>query len=259
MHNNRRTVALAATAVFVANLCVLNAPAAQAADQQWEQTSPDGLQLTRTLPYGAIYMKPGATFEQYKRLALLDCFVQFAKNWQRDYNQNEPDLEMQVSQGDMDRIKKELAAEFKRVFTEELQTDGGYEIVDIAAPDVLILRPAILNLIVNAPEIDTAPPMSGSVVASAGQMTLYLELWDSTTNKILARVIDTEADQGQGGLAQAGNSVENKEAADRILKNWADRLRKALETARAAAPGPAAPTTAPAVPAAPAPAPAPRP
>jgi hypothetical protein len=97
-----------------------------------------------------------------------------------------------------------------------------------------------------SPEIDTAPPMSGSVVASAGQMTLYLELWDSTTNTLLARVIDTEADQGQGGLAQAGNSVENKEAADRILKSWADRMRKALETARAAAPGPAAPTPVPA-------------
>jgi|PlaIllAssembly_1097288.scaffolds.fasta_scaffold31837_2 hypothetical protein len=238
----RRTAGRASTAVFVAGLFMLCAPGLRAAEQQWEQTSPDGLQLTRTLPYGAIYMKPGATFGQYKRLAMLDCFVQFAKDWQRDYNRNEPDLEMQVSQGDMNRIKTELAAEFKRVFTEELQNDGGYQIVDTAAPDVLILRPAILNLIVNAPEIDTAPPMSGSVVASAGQMTLYLELWDSTTNTLLARVIDTEADQGQGGLAQAGGAVENKVAADRILKNWADRLRKALETARAAAPGPAAPT-----------------
>ena len=146
----RRAAGLSSTALFVTSLFMLHAPAAQAADQQWEQTSPDGLQLSRTLPYGAIYMKPGATFEQYKRLALLDCFVQFAKDWQRNYNQDEPDLEMQVSQGDMNRIKTELAAEFKRVFTQELQTDGGYEIVDIAAPDVLILRPAILNLIVSA-------------------------------------------------------------------------------------------------------------
>jgi len=251
MHANKRTVALASTVLFVTSLFTLHAPAAQAADQQWEQTSPDGLQLTRTLPYGAIYMKPGATFGQYKRLALLDCFVQFAKDWQRNYNQDEPDLEVQVSQGDMNRIKTELAAEFKRVFTQELQTDGGYEIVDIAAPDVLILRPAILNLVVNAPEIETAPVMSTTVVASAGQMTLYLELWDSVTNTLLARVIDTEADQGQGGFAEAGGSVENKAAADRILKDWADRLRKALETARAEASGPAAP--------APGPAPAPTP
>jgi hypothetical protein len=214
----------------------LAAGPAPAADQTWPQTSPEGLQLTKTLPHGAVYLKPGATFGQYKRLAILDCFVDFAKDWQRDYNMNEPDLEMQVSKADMDRIRKELAAEFKRVFTEELQTKGGYEIVDIAAPDVLILRPALLNLIVNAPEIDTAPTMAFSVVQSAGQMTLYLELWDSTTNTLLARVVDTEADPGTG-FAQAGGPVRNKEAADQILTAWADRLRSALQAANATAAG----------------------
>lgn len=214
----------------------LAAGPAPAADQTWPQTSPEGLQLTKTLPHGAVYLKPGATFGQYKRLAILDCFVDFAKDWQRDYNMNEPDLEMQVSKADMDRIRKELAAEFKRVFTEELQTKGGYEIVDIAAPDVLILRPALLNLIVNAPEIDTAPTMAFSVVQSAGQMTLYLELWDSTTNTLLARVVDTEADPGTG-FAQAGGTVRNKEAADQILTSWADRLRSALQAANATAAG----------------------
>jgi hypothetical protein len=143
----------------------------------------------------------------------------------------------------MDRIQRELAAEFKRVFTEELQTKGGFEIVDIAAPDVLILRPAILNLMVNAPEIDTAPTMAFAVVSSAGQMTLYLELWDSTTNTILARVIDTEADESSGGFAQAGGVARNKEAADEILASWADRLRTALDNARTTTASPAtAPT-----------------
>lgn len=232
-NRTRRGLFFTSLAVVAAGLA-LAAGAASAADQTWPETSPEGLELTKTLPHGAVYLKPGATFGQYKRLAILDCFVDFAKDWQRDYNMNEPDLEMQVSKADMDRIRKELAAEFKRVFTEELQTKGGYEIVDIAAPDVLILRPALLNLIVNAPEIDTAPTMAFSVVQSAGQMTLYLELWDSTTNTLLARVVDTEADPGTG-FAQAGGTVRNKEAADQILTAWADRLRSALQAANAAA------------------------
>jgi hypothetical protein len=95
-----------------------------------------------------------------------------------------------------------------------------------------VIRPAILNLVVAAPEIDTAPPMSASIVASAGQMTLYLELWDSTTNTLLARVVDTEADQGD--MAMVGSSVANKAAADRILNAWAERLRKRLDEVRAA-------------------------
>lgn len=234
-NRTRRGPFFTSLAVVAAGLALAAGPAS-AADQTWPETSPEGLELTKTLPHGAVYLKPGATFGQYKRLAILDCFVDFAKDWQRDYNMNEPDLEMQVSKADMDRIRKELAAEFRRVFTQELQTKGGYEIVDIAAPDVLILRPALLNLIVNAPEIDTAPTMAFSVVQSAGQMTLYLELWDSTTNTLLARVVDTEADPGTG-FAQAGGTVRNKEAADQILTAWADRLRSALQAANAAAAG----------------------
>ena len=238
-NRTRRGLFFTSLAVVAAGLALAAGPAS-AADQTWPETSPEGLELTKTLPHGAVYLKPGATFGQYKRLAILDCFVDFAKDWQRDYNMNEPDLEMQVSKADMDRIRKELAAEFKRVFTEELQTKGGYEIVDIAAPDVLILRPALLNLIVNAPEIDTAPTMAFSVVQSAGQMTLYLELWDSTNNTLLARVVDTEADPGTG-FAQAGGPVRNKEAADQILTAWADRLRSALQAANAAAAASATP------------------
>jgi hypothetical protein len=244
MNNDRRRKPFVAWIATVAACCGLAAAPVAHSEQSWPQTSPEGLQLTKTLPHGAVYLKPGATFGQYKRLAILDCFVDFAKDWQRDYNMNEPDLEMQVSKADMDRIQKELAAEFKRVFTQELQTKGGYEIVDIAAPDVLILRPALLNLIVTAPEIDTAPTMGFAVVQSAGQMTLYLELWDSTTNTLLARVIDTEADPGTG-FAQAGGTVRNKEAADAILASWADRLRSALQAANATAAAGAAPAPAP--------------
>jgi hypothetical protein len=251
MRMSRGRIRFAWIACTLAGLTLV-APLASSAEQTWPQTSPEGLQLTRTLPHGAVYLKPGAGFSQYKRLAILDCYVEFAKDWQRNYNMNEPDLEMKVSKGDIDRITKELAAEFKRVFTEELQARGGYEIVDVAAPDVLILRPALLNLIVNAPEIDTAPTMAFAVVSSAGQMTLYLELWDSTTNTILARVIDTEADESSGGFAQAGGVVRNKQAADEILKAWADRLRKALDAAHSAA---ADPTTSPAPATATAPAP----
>jgi hypothetical protein len=58
---------------------------------------------------------------------------------------------------------------------------------------------------------------------------LYLELWDSATNAILARVMDPQADNG---MAQVANSVANQAAADRILKKWAVRLRKHLDVVR---------------------------
>jgi RNase H-fold protein (predicted Holliday junction resolvase) len=95
---------------------------------------------------------------------------------------------------------------------------------------VLLLRPALINVKVNAPDLMT-PGVVATVANSAGQMTLYLELWDSATSTILARVMDAEADRG--GFAQVSNSVTNKVAADRILQSWAEDLRKRLDAVRA--------------------------
>ena len=58
--------------------------------------------------------------------------------------------------------------------------EDGYPVVEEAADDVLLLRPAIVNLDVAAPE--TSRMSRGrSYVDSAGQMTLYIELYDSVT------------------------------------------------------------------------------
>jgi hypothetical protein len=191
------------------------------------QVSKDGLQLKTHTKQRVVYVKPGATFNQYKRVLIVDCLVQFQKDWQRNYNSNE-DFSRQVSDGDVQKIKSTLAAEFKKVFTTELQ-NGGYQVTNSPAPDVLSLRPAIVDLQVTAPDIMSAG-MDVNLIASAGSGTFYLELWDPTTNTILARAMDAEADQQP--FAQPGNSVTNREAADTILTHWADALVKHLDAVR---------------------------
>jgi hypothetical protein len=192
------------------------------------QVSKDGLQLQKQTKQRLVYLKPGATFSQYDRVAILECYVDFRKNWARDYNSEHVGLENQVTDSDIQRMKSALSAEFKKVFVNQL-TKGGYQVVDTAAPDVLVLRPALVNVDATAPDLMTAN-MERTVVRSAGEMTLYLELWDSTTNSILARVMDAEADQQP--FAQQANRVTNTEAADTILKNWADELRAHLDAVR---------------------------
>jgi Protein of unknown function (DUF3313) len=188
----------------------------------------DGLRLRTNTGSSLVYVKPGVTFGKYDKVAILECFVEFDKDWQNNYNSSQDDPSNFVSSDDMNRIKKELAAEFKRIFTKELQA-GGYQVVTTAAPDVLVLRPAIINLRVTAPDLMTAG-ISATVVSSAGSATLYLELWDSMTNTLLARAMNAQADQQFGG--QVANSVTNTQAADFILRGWADNLRKHLEAAR---------------------------
>ncbi len=233
-----RWTALCACALLAAITLVAAVPAA--ADDKWPAQSPEGLTLRKTMEYGAVYVKDGADFSKYASVGLIECYVQFAKDWASDYNENEPDLTMQVTPDVEKRIASWLSAEFNRVFVNELEKKGGFQVVTQQGPGVLMLRPALVNVMVTAPHLDTPTP-TAEVVASAGQMTLILELWDGGTSTLLARVIDAEADDSTGGRGEPANSVTNEAAADILLRNWADRLSKALDAARAAAPSPAPP------------------
>ena len=201
---------------------------ALAAKDDVPKTTHDGLDLVEGTKLRVVYMKPGASLAQYKRVSMLDCYVAFKKNWQRDYNRDEIDLTQQVRPSDMKRIKDKVAREFKRVFTKELETKGGYQIVDesVTGDDVLIIRPAIINLDVTAPDTMSAG-FNRTFTANPGQMTLYIELYDSVTNSIIARAIDPQAARGMGRF-QMSNSVTNTADADRILRKWADILRSNL-------------------------------
>ena len=191
--------------------------------------SKDGLQLKIHTSNELVYVKPGATFNQYKRVMILDCYVAMAKDWQQNYNANEgAELDRQVTDADVQRIESTLSAEFKKVFTSELQK-GGYQVTTTPAPDVLLLRPAIINVRVTAPDLMTAG-MDVNVITSAGSGTFYLELWDPSTNTILARAMDAEADQQP--FAQQANAVTNRQAADIILRKWADDLVRHLDAVR---------------------------
>ena len=199
---------------------------AYTADAPLPQTQ-DGLELQpQKSKHRIVYLRPGATFTQYKRVAILECLVEFEKDWQKDYNRSRVGVAGKVSDADVERMKTGLAAEFKKIFVDELRNKGGYDVVDVAAPDVLVLRPALLNVEVSAPDLMT-PGINATVVRSAGQMTLFLELWDASTNTLLARVMDAAADTDS--FAKQANRVTNVQAADRILRDWAKELHERLD------------------------------
>lgn len=206
-------------------LCGL--PLAASAKDDLPDKTTDGLERVESKHIDAVYKQPGATLEGYTSVYLVDCAVAFRKNWERDYNRDEIDLSHRVSDKDMDRIKTQLSEEFKKVFTKELER-GGYEITDQTGSGVLIVRPALVNLDVTAPDLMT-PDMSFTVVQSHGSMTLYMELYDAATNAKIGLVMDAQADPDS--MAERANRTTNKAAADRILRRWADTLVKALDEA----------------------------
>jgi hypothetical protein len=187
----------------------------------------DGMQRINGTKMAVVYAKPDVDLSQYKRILLLKPQVAFIKDWQNKQNSI---LRQRVTVDDMQRIKAELAALFMDVFKEELQSNGGYELVDYAAEDVLIVHPAIFDLNVISPDTPTTRNQR-SAIASVGSMFLYMELIDSVTGDKLVKAMDTRMDRTRTRSVQ--NRVRNERAAREMLGEWAELLRLALDEARA--------------------------
>jgi hypothetical protein len=200
-----------------------------AAKEPPPEVDKDGLHLYKQTKERIAYVRPGATFTQYKRVAILEPYVEFSKDWVKNWNRDQRDPSRQIRDSDLDRAKTALQSDFRRIFTEELQKDGRYQVTDSGGPDVLVLRPALINIQVSAPDLMTAG-RSYTFVESAGAMTIYLELWDSGSNTLLARVIDGSVDPTS--YRQQASSVTNRAAADRMMRDWADELRSRLDLVR---------------------------
>jgi hypothetical protein len=215
--------------ITLATVLLATAGTAIAKQEELPQVTEDGLHRVPDSKMAIVYAEPGADLAQYKRIQLLDAYVAFKKNWARDQRSRSAD-KLRVNSRDVEKIKGDLAKEFQTVFKKTLE-DGGYEVVDEAAEDVLLVRPAIINLDVNAPDTMSAG-RSRTYTSTAGEMTLYIEIYDSVTGDLIAKALDRKADTSRQGYYTWTNSVTNSAAAKRILGGWASILLDALNEAR---------------------------
>jgi len=208
-------------------LAIASTPALAKKKEELPEYTVDGLKRVENPENLAIvYAEPGANLSQYSRVYITQPYVAFKKNWQRDQNRGIP---MRVTTKDMDRIKINVAEIFMEVFTEVLD-ESGYELADERAEDVLIVKPAIIDLDVNAPDTMTAG-RSHTFTQHAGSMTLYIELYDSATDDLLAKALDPAADR-QSAFMQWQTGPANRQAGKRMMKPWAEALRDGLDRAR---------------------------
>jgi len=187
----------------------------------------DGMVLVKDSDLASVYADPGADLGIYKRFILLDATVAFKKRWQRDQNYPNP---LKVKDSDMVKIQEDVAQLFREVFTKEL-VDGGYTMADEPGPDVLLIKPAIVDLDVEAPDVQNST-RTYSYSRSAGEMTLNLELYDSVTDDRIVKATDRKRDYDSGYTMRWRTSVSNRSDAKRMMTEWAKALRDLLDEAR---------------------------
>ena len=165
--------------------------------------------------FDVLYWRPGATIDHYRRIVLLDCYVEFRDDWLRDQNRGKMSFN-KITPEKMALIQERLAEDFVEVTTEALEEDSGFVVAGGAAADVLVLRPAILNLDVSANIYG-----SGSLLpdeSDGASMTLFVEFYDSLTSTLIARAIDARSEP-----------ENNQAAARRLIRQWARIVRDTLD------------------------------
>jgi len=191
--------------------------------------SHDGLKRITVKGLSLAYARPGATLAGYKRVKIDPVEVAFHKDWKP----TRPGSRIPIGAAELDSIRTELAKLVQAQFVKALEEKGRYPVVNASGPDVLRARIYIVNLIVNAPGGGSSSVSSRTFVLSAGEMTLFLDLYDSETGQILARVIDRREARGDG-VARMASRVTNIGEAEDIAAAWARILRDALDRAHGA-------------------------
>lgn len=198
---------------------VPGAVVAQKPPQEW-----DGLVRVKSKSLDNVYVRPNVEFKAFKRVRLDPVQVAMDKNW--DPNSGKIGLRGGLSSADVQRIREELSKLFRDVFAERLATNG-YPLIDNGGDDVLQVQAALIDVYITAP--DSGSTTTRSYVMDAGRMTLVMQLGDSVTGQLLARVVDTKEGTDTRRL-QWANSVTNSVEARKAIGQWADALCKALDT-----------------------------
>lgn len=217
----QKTIVLLSLAVIFAGLSSLNVQSVEAPN-----VTHDGLQLDPDSKVALLYLNPDADFSVYKKFMMLDAYVAFKKNWERKTKVGG----RRIPAKDIERIKVEAAKLLQDSFREELDKVGGYTFVDTPGDDVMILRPALIDLEITAPDVSSGTHVN-QYVTHSGQATLFIELYDSVSGDILARAVDRR-NMKNYGTARWANSVTNRQEAKRLFKGWASLLRQAMDEVR---------------------------
>jgi hypothetical protein len=198
-------------------------------------TTWNGLVEVKPKAMDAAYLLPGADFRPYTKVMIDPSEIAFSNNWLRNMNSQNQSLSGMITKADAQKILTKASQSFDEVFAETM-TKKGYTVVTTPGADVLRLSPSVLNLYINAPQVN-GPQMGRTYVVSAGEGTLVVSVRDSETNTLLGQVFDARETRESGGMqfsSQAGNINDFKA----LVNTWATICSKGLTELKAQSPVP---------------------
>jgi hypothetical protein len=189
----------------------------------------DNLVLTPSKRLKAVYLAPNADFRAYTKVMIDPSEVAFNKDWARSINSSSVSPSARVDSSDAQRIVTEAQKEFDKTFS-EVFAGSGYTIVTSPGPDVLRLRPAVLDLYINAP-FPVTDAARRVYTVDAGRATFVIEVRDSVSGAVIGRAVDQQIAGDNSPLPRS--RMSNRADFDHLFQRWAAASVKGLAELKA--------------------------
>ena len=190
-------------------------------------TSHDGLVRMTGSALQAIWVKPGADVRHYSRLLIGDVRMAY-KRPPRSGGSSRRRGNFPLDRSQVERVEAAL----RDALTEEIEQSESWSMAEEPGDDVLLIEPSLIDLVVNVPP--NQQPRQNVYTTSVGEATLVLEVRDSQTGEILARVADRSQARAPGASSQQlvwSNPVTNASAVRSTFRRWASIFMARLDTA----------------------------
>ncbi len=193
-----------------------------------DSTTPDGLHRVLWEPFRSTYVRPGASLQGYSGLRLEEVTIRYKAP---------PSQRRKGFSGDAFKtnyaLPPSMVATFKRHFHEtfvrELSQSTAFTVAETTGPEVLVLRPRIVDLQVTVPPDRHVNADERVFTDSAGRMTLVLDVVDPKTGKAIVRVGQARPIEMADGGWYKSDATSNWMTVRRIFRRWAADLRRQLD------------------------------
>jgi hypothetical protein len=217
--------ALAAATTLL--LAALPATAKDKLPESW-----DGLVEVNSEHLAIVYLAPGADLGAYQRVMVDPTEVAMRKNWLHDQNAYR-ELVNRVGEKEVDQILR-AARDLGADLLHAAHSEAGYQPASAPAPDVLRISTAIVNIDVRAPDV-MPTGRRFTYATDRVEATLVMELRDSVTNRLIARLIDRRETSGQPTRM---NVVPNTAQLRHLFSGWNSSVGRGLDALKAHSPLP---------------------
>ncbi len=215
---NRALLPLAMLAICLAS----HTPTVSAASDEPAQAETPWLTPTESPSFDELRIDPETRLDGFRAYYVETPTVAFRDNWQRDQNRHK---NLKVKDRDVERIRNDMSDLFQEVVTEAF-LDAGYALAEAPGEGVLVVRPAIEELDIIAPDVPTTS-RTYTYSQSAGAMTLAVELVDGGTGRAVLQASERKRDPDRQ-FFEWRTRPNNTAVARRMMRTWAGNLESVV-------------------------------